>query len=119
MRVVFGITSSPFLLNGTARHHFLKYEPAYPKFVEKILEDLYADNATSGANTLPEGKEFYDLAKSIMFEAGFYLPKWVTNNSALQKYFNQKENLLFKHHSFTENVDSSFLEPQIKFVRMI
>ena len=26
LRVVFGLTSSPFLLNGTIRHHLLKYE---------------------------------------------------------------------------------------------
>ena len=52
LRVVFGITSSPFLLNGTIRHHYLKYELAYPKFVENFLEHLYADDATSGANTV-------------------------------------------------------------------
>ena len=62
-----------FLLSGTICHHFLKYELEYPKFVEKLLEDLYLDDATSGANTVTEGKEFYDLAKSIMLEAGFDL----------------------------------------------
>ena len=50
-------------------------------------------------------------------EAGFDLRKWVTNNSALKKYFNQKENLLFKSHSFEEKDDYTFLESQIKFVR--
>ena len=57
LRVVFGITSSPFLLNGTIRHQFLKYEPAYPKFVEKFLEDLYVDDATSEPNIVTEGKK--------------------------------------------------------------
>ena len=50
-------------------------------------------------------------------EAGFDLRKWVTNNSALQKYFNQKENLLSKNHSLEEKDDYTFLESQIKFVR--
>ena len=58
----------------------------------------------------------YDLAKSIMLEAGCDLRKWVTNNSVLQKYFNQKENLLSQNHSFEENEDCTFLESQIKFV---
>ena len=49
------------LLNGIISHHFLKYEPAYPKFVEKFLEDLYVDDSTLGASTVTEGKEFYDL----------------------------------------------------------
>ena len=92
-------------MNGTIRHHFLKYEPACPKFVEKFLKDLYVDDASSGANTVNERKEFYDLAKLIMLEAGFDFQKWVTNNSALQKYFNQKEDLLSKNHSFEKNDD--------------
>ena len=49
-----------------------------------------------------------------MLEAGFNLGKWVTNNSALQKYFNQKENLLSKNHSLEEKDDYTFLESQIK-----
>ena len=102
------------MLNGTIRHHFLNIEPAYPKFVDKFLEDLYVDEATSGANTDTEGKEFSDLAKSVMLEAGFDLRKWVT---ALQKYFNQKENLLSKNHSFEEKDDYTFFESKIKFVR--
>ena len=51
-----------------------------------------------------------------MLEAGFDLRKGVTNNSALQKYFDQEENLLPKNHSFEENDDFTFLESQIKFV---
>ena len=43
-----------------------------------------------------------------MLEAGFDLRKWVTDNSALQKYFSQKENSLFRNHSFTENDDALF-----------
>ena len=56
---------------------------------------LLQEDATSEANTDTERKEFYDLAKWIMLEAGFELRKWATNNSALQKYFNQRENLKF------------------------
>ena len=52
-----------------------------------------------------------------MLEAGFDLQKWVTNNSTMQKYFNQKKILLFKNHSFEENDDCTFLESQIKLVR--
>ena len=59
----------------------MKYEPEYPRFVDKSLKDLYVDDVTSGANTVTEGKEFYDLAKSIMLKVGFDLQKWVTNES--------------------------------------
>ena len=51
-----------------------------------------------------------------MLEAGFDFQKWVTNNSALQKNVNQKEILLSKSTSFTENDVCTFLESQIKFL---
>ena len=52
-----------------------------------------------------------------MLEAGFDLRKWMTNNSTLQKCFNEKENLLSKNHSFEEKDDYPFFESQIKFGR--
>lgn len=51
-----------------------------------------------------------------MLEAGFDFQKWVTNNSTLQKSVNQKENLLSKSTSFTENDVCTFLKFQIKFL---
>ena len=53
---VFGIISRPFLLNDAIHHHFFKHDPAYQKFVEKLLEGIYIDDVTSGANTVTEGK---------------------------------------------------------------
>ena len=40
LRVVFGVTSSPFLLNGTIRHPLSKNLSCDEKFVERLLEDL-------------------------------------------------------------------------------
>ena len=40
LRVVFGVTSSPFLLNGTIRYHCRNYEFADVSFIEKFLQDL-------------------------------------------------------------------------------
>ena len=39
LRVVFGVTSSPFLLNGTIRHPLSKNLSCDEKFVERLLED--------------------------------------------------------------------------------
>ena len=69
LRVVFGLTSSPFLLNATIRHHVTKSISHDPEFVKKLLEDLYVDDTTSGTETLSEGKEFYNKAKTILSEA--------------------------------------------------
>ena len=63
LRAVFGVTSSPFLLNVTIRHHLSKYLSCHQQYVEKLLEDLSVDNVTSGTKTIEQGKEFYEKAK--------------------------------------------------------
>ena len=90
-RVVFGITSSPFLLSGTIRHHLEQYLESDKELIEKFLKDTYVDDTIPGCQTVEEGKKFYDRIKEIMCAAGFDLRKWVTNNSALAAYFDSKE----------------------------
>ena len=43
LRLVFGLTSSPFILNATVRHHLNKFSENESEFVKKFLEDLYVD----------------------------------------------------------------------------
>ena len=52
----FGVTTSPFLLNYTIRHHLSKNLSCDPQFVEKLLEDLYLDDVISGTKTIKQGK---------------------------------------------------------------
>ena len=54
-RVVFGITSNPFLLNGTIRDHLKKYVESNQKFITKFIEDLYVDDTTSGCFSVDKG----------------------------------------------------------------
>ena len=56
LKVVFGVTTSPFLLNGTIRHHLPKYLSCDQRFVERLLEDLHVDDVTSGTKTIEQGK---------------------------------------------------------------
>ena len=83
LRVVFGITSSLFLLNGTVRHHLSKYLEKESGMVEQIMDDLYVDDLVSGCNEPEEGKTLYERSKAILSEAVFDLCKWVTNNREL------------------------------------
>ena len=66
LRLVFGLTSSLFFLNGTIRHHLSKYLSCNQQFVEKLVEDLYVDDVTLGTKTIEEGKEFYEKVKIIL-----------------------------------------------------
>ena len=91
LRVVFGVTSSPFLLNGTIRQHLNQYSKSHSEFVRKFEDDLYVDDTVSGVNTVDEGKQFYETATQIMQQAGFSLRKWVSNHPELQRYFDKQD----------------------------
>ena len=41
LRLIFGLNASPFILNGTIRHHLSKYVQEDPEFVLKVLSSLY------------------------------------------------------------------------------
>ncbi|CAB4039144.1 PREDICTED: uncharacterized protein LOC100197852, partial [Paramuricea clavata] len=86
LRVVFGITSSPFLLNGTIRRHLSNYLEKEREIAQRVKDDLYVDDLVSGCNKLEEGKALYDRSKAILSEAGFNLRKWVTNDKELAGY---------------------------------
>ena len=69
LRVAFGVTSSPFLLNGIIRHHSDKYVEKEQAIVDCLKEDFYVNDLVSGCQVLNEGKEIYDKSKSIMNDA--------------------------------------------------
>ena len=37
-RVIFGVNATPFLLNGTLKHHISTYKGVDPEFVDKMLQ---------------------------------------------------------------------------------
>jgi len=96
LRVVFGLTSSPFLLSGTIKNHFENFTEFDREFVARFLEDLYVDDVTSGCASVEEGMAFYDQARQAMSRAGFWLRKWTSNDQNLQSYFDKKELVLEK-----------------------
>ena len=47
-RLLFGLTQSLFVLNATLTVHFHNFLINYPKVIEIISDDMYANNLTSG-----------------------------------------------------------------------
>ena len=78
-RVVFGVSSSPFLLNATIKHHTERYKDADPEFVERFLRSIYVDDLSSGAPEINAAYELYLKSKLRRAEGGFNLRKFVSN----------------------------------------
>ena len=82
-RVVVGVSSSPFLLNATIKHHIEQYKGADPEFVEKFLRSIYVDDLSSGASKVDAAYELYPKSKLRLAEGGFNLRKFVSNSPEL------------------------------------
>jgi len=70
LRVVFGLTSSPFLLNGTLKNHLEKYRDSDKDLIERLIDDFYVDDLVSGCNSVDAAKRFVVRSSEIMLEAG-------------------------------------------------
>ena len=67
-RVVFGLSSSPFLLNPTIKHHIEQYEQCDPDFTRKFFESIYVG---AGESDVDSNFELYVKSKSSLKKAGF------------------------------------------------
>ena len=89
-RVVFGVNSSPFLLNATLRHHISKYAIHDKNFADKLLRSFYVDDLATGEASTEDAYLLYTKAKERMNEGGFKLRKWRTNDSKLRAQIEEK-----------------------------
>ena len=101
-RVVFGVSSSPFLLNATLQHHMEHYRNSDPSFVNKFVRSIYVDDLTSGSDTEEEALLLAKKARERLAEAGFNLRKFVTNSPSLQRHLLSADLL---HHRSTVTDD--------------
>ena len=92
-RVVFGVSSSPFLLNATVRYHLESFRGTNETVVERLLKSTYVDDIISGADTIDEAFELYTQAKEIFRKGGFNLRKFLTNCQPLQMRIGAAEQL--------------------------
>ena len=75
-RVLFGLTCSPFLLNGTLKHHFQSnwIRNMFEKFIlEKLLRDLYVNDLATCFNNGKLALSFHENSKRVLALGGFDL----------------------------------------------
>ena len=90
-QVVFGVSSSPFLLNATIKHHMNGYKEVGEQFVEKFERSIYVDDVTFGACNEDEAFQLYKKAKCCLAKGAFNLRKFRTNCSELQRLIDVQE----------------------------
>ena len=93
-RVAFGLSSSPFLLNATLKHHIMAYVSEDPEFVQKLLQSLYVDDIISGDSDDIGAYKLYKRAKSRLAEGRFNARKFVSNSTKLMSQIQENERLL-------------------------
>lgn len=93
-RVVFGVSSSPFLLNATIRYHLEKHAVIHPDLVRKLLRSTYVDDIVTGAESEEAAYELYKKAKELLLGAGFNLRKFTSNSPRLRHKVEREESSL-------------------------
>ncbi|GFW87490.1 uncharacterized protein TNCV_1301351 [Trichonephila clavipes] len=74
-RVVFGITSSPFLLGATLEYHLKQVSGQLT--AQKLLEPFYVDNCLTSVDNAEDIERFMLESKEILSLAKFNLRGWV------------------------------------------
>ena len=90
-RVIFGVSSSSFMLNATIKHHLEQYNKTCPQFVQSFLRSVYVDDVSFGADDDDNAYELYTKSKRILRKGGFNLRKFVTNSTTLQQRIDEAE----------------------------
>ncbi|GFX67684.1 integrase catalytic domain-containing protein [Trichonephila clavipes] len=76
-RVVFGITSSPFLLGATLEYHLKQVSGHLQLTAQKLLESFYVDNCLTSVDNAEDIERFMLESKDILSLAKFNLRGWV------------------------------------------
>ena len=83
--MVFGVTSSPFLLNGTVKKHTSNYS-FDSEFVTKIVDSFFIDDLTGREDTVGKTYLLFKKLKLRFLEGSFNLRR-VTRNFSAQGRF--------------------------------
>ena len=79
--VLFGATSSPFMLSSALKFHLTQNVSATSK---DLLHNLYVDNLVSGCESEEAAIQYFTESRSVLSSAGFNLRSWSSSSPLLQ-----------------------------------
>ena len=74
-RLIFGTSSSPFLLNATIRKHGQSYEKIDEEFAKISRKKINLDDLNCGVNDVEEGFDLYQKMKFRLGKESFVIRK--------------------------------------------
>ena len=84
-RLMLGLSLSPFVLEGTIKHHLERYLKDQPETIMELKQSMYVDDVIGGGDSMESTKKFKENIVKIFNEAGFKLHKWHSNVAELEK----------------------------------
>ena len=114
-RVVFGVNSSPFLLNGTLRHHLNNYQECDPEFVQQMIDSLHVDDMVVSTNSVERAYTLYEKARDRLAQVGFKLRTWVTNDEKWTAMIQAREEETFINEKTEQENDISHAKTTLGF----
>ncbi|GFV45664.1 uncharacterized protein TNCV_2739401, partial [Trichonephila clavipes] len=78
-RVVFGVTSSPFLLGATLNHHLDNAHGNFDNVAKILRKSFYVDNCVTSFETEEQLQKFIVESKILLTSAHFNLRGWQSN----------------------------------------
>ena len=110
-RLLFGLTSSPFILISAIDLHMKKFENLSPKKVEQFLRDLYVNDSSTSFPNIKDANRFYLFVLETLRDCGFSLRKWCTNSKELSELILVDQQKRFSSESSDKFVLNNF-EPK-------
>ena len=106
-RAVFGVSSSPFLLNATIKHQLEAYRSSNPNIVEALSRSTYVDDIIAGADSEDDAFRLYIESKEVLSHGSFNFRKFLSNSPLLQNQINAREATLSPRDSARQPIRAS------------
>ena len=91
-RVIFGATSSPYILGATIEKHIDDHGNGVSETtLSSLKQDTYVDDVQGGGDDIEDVERFKMEASNLLEKGGFQLYKWASNVEQFDEQKDQKE----------------------------
>ncbi|XP_054267181.1 uncharacterized protein LOC128989325 [Macrosteles quadrilineatus] len=94
-RVVFGVSSSPFLLSATLAHHLENSPETMKDTANKLKESFYVDNCVTSVESEYELHRFVEESQLLLSKAKFELHSWASNVLLPEEIYKSEEKNMY------------------------